>query len=106
MRTLVLVCLLLVGCGTSPYKQEYDAFRQYLEAEVRAGRMSLEEGNYRLASKRNELLSRQQSDLANSAAMGAYGIGLINAAGPRPMANPTMNCTSIQQGAFVNTSCH
>ena len=105
MKKLVMVCLLLAGCGTNPYQQEFDAYRKYLEGEVIAGRMTLEDGNYRLANKRNELISRQQANAANSAAMGMLGLGLMNSGSSQPIPTNTMNCTSIQQGAFVNTRC-
>lgn len=104
MKKLVMVCLLIAGCGANPYQQEFDAYRTYLDSEVKAGRMSLEEGNYRLANKYNEISYRQQASAANSAAMVSFGLGMMNT--PQPIPTNSLNCSSIQQGAFVNTRCY
>jgi hypothetical protein len=105
MKKLVMVCLVLAGCGTNPYQQELDAYKSYLQGEVSSGRMSLSEGNYRLLQKQNELNTQRQANMANSAAMGAYGLGMMNASRPQPIPTNSVNCSSIQQGAYVNTRC-
>lgn len=103
MRRVIFLCLLLAGCGTSPYQSEIDAYRDYLQAEVSSGRLSLAEGNYLLQSKVNEVNSRRQADAANSAALGALGLGMMS--GPRPIPSNTVNCTTYQRGPYGTMSC-
>jgi len=105
MRKVIFLSLLLVGCGTSPYQAEVNAYKDYLQAEINAGRMSLVQGNYLLQSKVNEVNGRRQADAANSAAMGALGLSMMNAGAPRPIPNNTINCTSYQRGPYGTMSC-
>ena len=105
MKKTLVMCLFLAGCGTSPYQAEVNAYRDYLQAEINAGRLDTFRGNYLLQQKVNEVNSRQQADSANSAALGALGLSMMNAAGPRPIPQNSFNCQSYSTGPYTNTRC-
>lgn len=67
---LGVIVLVLAGCAMQPpgpnrYQLEFNAYVQYLDAEVRAGRMTPEQGKYPAVVKYNQL--RSQLDAENAA---------------------------------------
>lgn len=96
--------LLLAGCATGPnqYEREFLAYRDYLQAEISGSRMTLEQGNYLLVQKQNELRARQGAD---SAAMMGLGAAMMGASGPRPIPTNTLNCQTYQRGYNGTITC-
>jgi hypothetical protein len=86
-QLVVVSVFALVACGTNPYQQELVAYRDYLQSEINAGRLSVEQGNYMLAQKQNELRERQSAAL-NAAIQGmATGAAIMQQSGPYMLPN-------------------
>ena len=97
MRLLLLV-LLLAGCTVIPYQREYDAYRDLIQSQVNGGQLTIQQGNYALAQKENELRLRSGA-VMNSGIMNAYpGFGMaIQGAQKVPYGT-----TCVQTGSFIS----
>lgn len=95
MRVALLAVAIVAGCasGPSPTEQEWQSYTRYLRSEVQAGRMSQQQAEYLAVAKRNELISKQRSENAATAASAAYGIGLMQSGGPYQN-GPNVTCST------------
>lgn len=96
MRSYIAALLLVVGCAAqadSPEQREMAAYREYLVAEVNAGRMTQEQARYLMIQKQNQMSER------GDAAM-RQGIEMMNSSGPY-QPNRSVQCTT----QFGVTTC-
>ena len=115
MRALILVILVaLAGCATGPnrYEMEFQAYVNYLDSEIRAGRMTREQGLYVATNKLNQLRSQQAADnnARDQAVVNALGAAAaINRANqPYTLTPPPRQpiiCDTTYRGKSSSTSC-
>ena len=113
---LIAFCLVLAcyGCAVAPqgpnrYEMEMNAYDSYLNSEVRAGRLTMEQARYLQLQKYNQLQSQRQTDRAASSADTMNTMHLLNqmqrAQQPTFLPSPTMNCTSQNINGITHTNC-
>ena len=116
MRALFVAILIAVAGSAAPgpnrYQLEFQAYVNYLDSEVRAGRITQEQGIYLATNELNQLRSQQAADnnARDQAVVNALGAAAaINRANqPYTLSPPPrqpINCDMTYRGNSSSTSC-
>jgi len=98
-KLLTVLAFLLCSCAAVPYQGEYNAYVNLIQSQVASRQITLEQGNYLIAQKENELRARSSAAL-NAGIANAYpGLGLA-AQGSQKRTVPGVTCTTT--GMFTN----
>lgn len=84
MKKWLYLVVLLAGCATGPsaYEQEFHAYINLVNEAISMGRITQAQGQYLVAQKRNEIISRRSSDHDRAMAGAALGAAIMNSSGP------------------------
>jgi hypothetical protein len=125
MRAFLAIALMVLSAATcfaqtAAQEAELNAYIEILEIEIKAGRMSLEQGKYLAIQSANQIRERYQSqqrqeaaqrqarDAAALNALGAAINGLNQSARPifpPSSSGPNLNCTTYQRGPYGSINC-
>lgn len=97
--------------GADMYIDAYWKYVIYIQSEVDKGKISKEQAEAEMATKRAQFMQAEMAPLqaqmnAYNAANAAIFANMIQH--QQPIYNPPkmINCTSYQSGSYVNTNCH